>query len=550
MKKKFYSLVLLLGLPLMACAQEKIGNLWYSASETGVTVIQSQDDTEYAGDIIIPAMVTYSGKESLVTSIDEEAFTGCSNLTSISIPASVEEIGVGAFTMCSNLKFIYIDRGNQKYHDGGFNSIVEVASKTLLVGTTKGYIPYVDGGPRVTTIGRQAFAGREIEDQYVSIAEGVVKIDELAFVKSSITEVYIPTTLKECGFSAFSYPALIGGESKITRVEIVDLSAWFDIDFDSFGSNPLSDGADLYLNGQLLNSITIPEDIEIIKPYALVGWNGTEIVIPNTVKGIGASAFENCDNLESVTCHITANEIFDVPQNIISQECTLYVPKGAAESYIAKGWGEYFTSIVEMEPASFTLNISAAKYATLYLAEAVEIPQNVEVYTASEVGNGYVYMTPVIGVIPANTGVVVRAAEGTYDFVYYTGDAVSAIQNNLFKGTIVNEHITPSKGKIAYVLSAYDGEVGLYRAKLTNGQFLNNAHKAYLEVLELSLNEDEVDTSSQQLSLKFKFPEASNIENIEQSTNSVTVYYDLQGRKVLHPTHGLYILNGKKVYVK
>jgi hypothetical protein len=69
-------------------------------------------------------------------------------------------------------------------------------------------------------------------------------------------------------------------------------------------------------------------------------------------------------------------------------------------------------------------------------------------------------------------------------------------------------------------------------------------------VLELSLNEDEVDTSSQQLSLKFKFPEASNIENVEQSTNSVTVYYDLQGRKVLQPTHGLYILNGKKVYVK
>ena len=78
MKKKFYSLVLLLGLPLMVCAQEKIGNLWYSASETGVKVIQSQDDTEYAGDIIIPAMVTYSGEESLVTSIDKEAFTGCS----------------------------------------------------------------------------------------------------------------------------------------------------------------------------------------------------------------------------------------------------------------------------------------------------------------------------------------------------------------------------------------------------------------------------------------------------------------------------------------
>lgn len=205
---------------------------------------------------------------------------------------------------------------------------------------------------------------------------------------------------------------------------------------------------------------------------------------------------------------------------------------------------------MEMELTSFTLNVSAAEYATLYLTEAVEIPKNMEVYTAGEVGNGYVYLNPVTDVIPAKTGVVVHAETGTYDFNYYTGDHVSPVLNNLFKGTAVDTYITPSKGKTAYVLSAVDGEVGFYRAELKNGQFLNNANKVYLEVPELALNEGEID-SSQQLSLKFKFPETTTVEGVEVSTTQTDVYYNLKGVRIARPTQkGIYLKNGKKFIVK
>ena len=446
--------------------------------------------------------------------------------------------------MNPDLRTIDIDGFNPTYTDYYNTAIVETATNTLLIGTTWGYIPQ-----GITSIADYAFCGRNIRNQHIDIPEGVVSIGEYGFNSSSVSSIHLPNTLKTCGTYAFSYPAAAGYESNITRVDIDDLTAWFNIDFTTSGSNPLYDGANLYLNGQLLNSITIPTEIEKLKHHALNGWLGKEVVIPAHVTEIEQDVFSRCDNLESVTCHIPANAIFRA-YALTSKKCTLYVPAGAKESYIDKEWDKYFDPIMEMEPAPFTLNVSAAEYATLYLTEAVEIPENMEVYTAGEVGNGYVYLNPVTDVIPANTGVVVHAEVGTYDFAYYTGESVSPVLNNLFKGTAVDEYITPSKGKAAYVLSAPDGEVGFYRAQLTDGQFLNNANKVYLEVPELALNEGEID-SSEQLSLKFKFPETTGIESATISAPQSDVYYNLNGMRIARPTQkGIYLKNGKKFIVK
>lgn len=568
MKKKIFILLFVWCLPFIAGAKVQIDGLWYNLSGTSAEVTSSPNDgVKYIGDVTIPESVTYEGEEYSVTSIGVDAFYNCSglttitipslvtrigstvfyncnNLTSIYIPESVEYIDNTAFNLCTNLRTIDINENNRIYTDCQNSAIIEIATQTLLIGTTKGYIP--NG---VTSIGDYAFAGRNFDNQHIEIPEGITSIGQTAFLGSSVSSIHIPTTLKKCGMYAFSSRSQLAYKSKITSVYIDDLTAWFDIEFTEKGSNPLLEGADLYLNGTILNSITIPNEVETIKSYALVGWRGKEIVIPETVKGIESCTFEHCEQLESVTCHIPADAIFAI-SGITSQKCPLYVPAGAKENYIDKEWGDSFDPIMEMEPTPFTLNVSVAEYATLYLTEAVEIPKNMEVYTAGEVGNGYVYLNPVTDVIPANTGVVVHAEAGTYDFNYYTGDHVSPVLNNLFKGTAVDEYITPSKGKAAYVLSAVDGEVGFYRAQLTDGQFLNNANKAYLEVPELALNEGEID-SSQQLSLKFKFPETTGIEGATISAPQSDVYYNLIGMRIARPTQkGIYLKNGKKFIVK
>ncbi|MDD6851033.1 MAG: leucine-rich repeat domain-containing protein, partial [Bacteroidales bacterium] len=63
---------------------------------------------EYTGDVIIPSSVTYSGTTYSVTRVNSYAFSGCSGLTSVSIPNSVNSIGNGVFEGCSGLTSVSI----------------------------------------------------------------------------------------------------------------------------------------------------------------------------------------------------------------------------------------------------------------------------------------------------------------------------------------------------------------------------------------------------------------------------------------------------------
>ena len=55
---------------------------------------------EYSGNVVIPESVTYNGASYPVTSIGSSAFSGCSGLTSVTIPNSVTSIGYSAFRIC------------------------------------------------------------------------------------------------------------------------------------------------------------------------------------------------------------------------------------------------------------------------------------------------------------------------------------------------------------------------------------------------------------------------------------------------------------------
>lgn len=206
-----------------------------------------------------------------------------------------------------------------------------------------------------------------------------------------------------------------------------------------------------------------------------------------------------------------------------------------------------------VKAAAYELSVSAVGLATMYLDKNAVIPNDVEVYVASEVSETSIVLEAVTGVLPANTGVVVRAEQGVYTF-NYTEDAATPVAQNLFKGTAANTWILPTAGSTAFVLSVVDDEVGMYRAALNGeGKFLNNANKAYLEVTnnKLGLSEEELDTSAPgaQLSkgFSFQFPEATGISGVTTPSTLSNTYYDLQGRKVAQPTRGIYIFNGKKV---
>lgn len=187
---------------------------------------------------------------------------------------------------------------------------------------------------------------------------------------------------------------------------------------------------------------------------------------------------------------------------------------------------------------SNSVDVTAAGYATLYLGYPVAIPANVEAYVVSAVNDGWVALEQVTGVLPAETGVIVKADEGEYEFVYSAGE-VAVINSSLLKGTVAAENVTPAG--TAYVLSAPAGVVGLYQAALTDGaSFLNNANKAYLDVTNSN--------GIASYSFNFDWNGTTGIEGVVAEGAEDGAIYDITGRRVKAITApGIYIVNGKKV---
>ncbi len=325
------------------------------------------------------------------------------------------------------------------------------------------------------------------------------------------------------------------------------------------GNSVTSIGEYAFYNCSSLTSVVIPNSVTNIGDYVFYNCYGlTSVEIPNSVTSIGMNAFRSCSSLTSVTSYISEENVFpinaDVFKYVSTNACILSVPYGAKDTYEStEGWSN-FANILEMNPTDFALTIPDTGYATLYLDYATEISEGVEVYIAKEVVGNVLKMELVEDVLPANTGVLVKAPAGNYTFTYSDTDA-PAIANNLFMGSAEDMYIDVSANSKVFVLSNVDGEVGMYLAKLTDGSFINNANNAYLllDNKKLGLSDEELDASvgGAQFSLRFDFGDTTGVDEVQTETGVNNAIYDMYGRKVnTITTPGLYIVNGKKVWEK
>jgi len=133
----------------------------------------------------------------------------------------------------------------------------------------------------------------------VTIGEGVTSIGKNAFYSCDLTSITIPATLTTIRGGAFEWISVT------TDVHITDLESWLSIDF----QGALKE-YNLYLNGELVTNLVIPDGVTSIAKNAFYGFASLQsITIPDSVTAIGSYAFYNCTSLKSITIPDRVTEI-------------------------------------------------------------------------------------------------------------------------------------------------------------------------------------------------------------------------------------------------
>ena len=198
---------------------------------------------------------------------------------------------------------------------------------------------------------------------------------------------------------------------------------------------------------------------------------------------------------------------------------------------------DYYNKVVFRSP-----RIADGKYyASIYLPYAATVPTGATAYLGTLNGSS-IRLTDIGGtVIPKNTAVVMVAESDLATQYIAPATEVGALPagvTNTFKGVLESRVTQNSTLANTYVLNGSFGNIGFYKY---TADYLPKG-RAYFEV---------VSSGVQGFLFDFEGSETTGINAAALSdSNAAKTYYDLSGRRIANPKNGLYICNGKKVYIK
>lgn len=498
-----------------------------------------------------------------ITTIGDYAFYECENLTNVTIPNKVTAIGARAFSLCKNLKDIAF--------------LCDEPIDPANIDQRPNFMSFDNGTAGTTNMPANIniYVRKDIIDQYNAIP----------FYKDNFKSIQ---------------PSFVENGNEYLQVagNVADLLSVKSENHTFVVPEVTESGLEVALIGDYAFQ-TASDKIK-------------EVVVKNHIEYVGAKAFitnisNNTSTIENVffisnapskrMLSTTRFELDETNTNYkeFASTTNIYVKKSVAETY-KELWKKQRWNIsagaMEDSPADYqfynqidykikgTPALTNKLYSTfsrefdvdfgdvddsgsrLFWDTAENCPKVIAFTSGEKVGNSFIRMHSInLGddlakdglYVPANTGVVLKAIDGSLpsDFYYRIGedDVWSYTGENILKPVTVDDKdiVETEEGNTNYYVSGGKAYLVSKSQQFKNeGKLTIGVHKAYI-----NLN---VPSGAPELTLLFDDGETTAIDNINVENNITSegddAYFNLNGQRVTNPTKGVYIHNNKKVIVK
>jgi hypothetical protein len=332
-------------------------------------------------------------------------------------------------------------------------------------------------------------------------------------------------------------------------IEIADIKAWCENCDGIFGSYTSGPDICLLVKGKQIHDLVIPQGTSRICETAFYEFKGiSSVTIPSSVTEIGKNVFRGSSDLKSIK--VEREEPLALTNVICpnANTVTLYVPRGSKAAYEIANYWKDFKEIKEYGDGNATIAMGSSGIATYSNSSDLNFTSvsGLKAYIASgfNPATGNLTMTRVYEV-PAGEGLILKGAASSYEVPY---DETNAYYANLLVGVPTATTVNPTEGDYTNFILANDAVKGIGFYPLASAGEIG-PNKAYLQ-LPTSI----LPAASRSLRMVFEDEEEEitgvNALNDKCKMKNDKAVFDLQGRRVMKPTRGLYIKDGKKIMVK